>query len=48
MNGLNENLSTDLLAEEIHIALFHLGEITGDVTSEDILNNVFGRFCIGK
>jgi len=46
--GLEENIPTDLIATDIRSALHHLGEITGEVTSEDILGNIFGKFCIGK
>ncbi len=47
-NGLNNNIPTDLIATNIRSALHHLGEITGEVTTEDILGNIFGKFCIGK
>ncbi|HZV70651.1 MAG TPA: tRNA uridine-5-carboxymethylaminomethyl(34) synthesis GTPase MnmE [Saprospiraceae bacterium] len=40
--------NTELLAQDIRQALFHLGEITGEISSDDILGNIFGRFCIGK
>jgi len=46
--GLDENIPTDLIATDIRSALHHLGEITGEVTTEDILGNIFGKFCIGK
>jgi len=46
--GLNNNLSGELLALEIRGALEHLGEITGEVTSDTLLENIFSRFCIGK
>jgi len=46
--GLDENIPTDLIASNIRTALHHLGEITGEVTTEDILGNIFGKFCIGK
>ncbi len=46
--GLDENLSTDLLSIELKRALFALGEITGEVTTDDLLGNIFSRFCIGK
>jgi len=48
MEGLKTGLSGDLLALDIRKALYHLGEITGQVTSEDLLANIFSRFCIGK
>jgi len=47
-NGLTNNISPDLLTIDIHNALFHLGEITGEITTEEILGNIFSRFCIGK
>jgi len=48
MKGLQEGLSGDFIALDIRKALFHLGEITGEVSSEDLLANIFSRFCIGK
>ncbi|MFZ4546789.1 MAG: tRNA uridine-5-carboxymethylaminomethyl(34) synthesis GTPase MnmE [Bacteroidales bacterium] len=47
-NGILTSLSTDLIASDIRTALHYLGEITGEVTTEDILGNIFGKFCIGK
>lgn len=47
-SGLQNGLPTDLVAEDIRMALHNLGELTGTVSSEDILNNIFGKFCIGK
>ena len=46
--ALNEGLSGELLSEELREVLRHLGEITGEVTSQEILNNIFSKFCIGK
>ncbi|MDY6863888.1 MAG: tRNA uridine-5-carboxymethylaminomethyl(34) synthesis GTPase MnmE, partial [Thermodesulfobacteriota bacterium] len=46
--GLLENLSPEFLALDLKMALDSLGEIIGETTSSDILNNVFSRFCIGK
>ena len=46
--GINTNLSSDLIAIDIRQALHHLGEITGKVTTEDLLGNIFANFCIGK
>ncbi|WP_456422944.1 tRNA uridine-5-carboxymethylaminomethyl(34) synthesis GTPase MnmE [Lutibacter sp.] len=46
--AVNNNVSTDLFAIDIRQALFHLGEITGEVTTEDLLGNIFANFCIGK
>ncbi|MCC6721247.1 MAG: tRNA uridine-5-carboxymethylaminomethyl(34) synthesis GTPase MnmE [Bacteroidia bacterium] len=47
-NGLNNSISSDLLALDIRQALHHLSEITGEISSEDLLDNIFSRFCIGK
>ena len=47
-NGLQNQLPTDLVAEDVRMALHDLGELTGTVTTDDILNNIFGKFCIGK
>lgn len=46
--GLAEGISGDLLAIDIRQALFHFGEITGEITSDDLLGNIFANFCIGK
>ena len=46
--GINANLSGDLLAIDIRQALYHFGEITGEITSDDLLGNIFANFCIGK
>ena len=42
------SLPTDLLSEEIRRVIHHLGEITGEITSDDILHSIFSKFCIGK
>ena len=47
-SGLRQQLPTDLVAEDVRMALHNLGELTGTVSSDDILNNIFGKFCIGK
>ena len=46
--AINRFKSTDLLAEEIRLAQNALGEITGEVTVEDLLGDIFSTFCIGK
>ena len=47
-SGMHEGLSSDLLAIDIRQALYHFGEITGQVTNDELLGNIFGKFCIGK
>ncbi|SFC38203.1 tRNA modification GTPase trmE [Zunongwangia mangrovi] len=47
-DGLNMDLSGDLLAIDIRQALHHFGEITGEITNDDLLGNIFANFCIGK
>jgi tRNA modification GTPase len=46
--GLQSNLSSDLMAIDIKEALYHFGMITGQVTNDDLLGNIFANFCIGK
>ncbi|WP_283640731.1 tRNA uridine-5-carboxymethylaminomethyl(34) synthesis GTPase MnmE [Mesonia mobilis] len=46
--GLNMGLTGDLLAIDIRQALYHFGEITGQITTDDLLGNIFANFCIGK
>lgn len=46
--GMDMDISSDLLSIDIRQALFHLGEITGSVTTDDLLGNIFSNFCIGK
>ena len=45
---LQSGSPTDLVAEELRAALSTIGTITGEITTPDILNNIFSRFCIGK
>jgi len=45
---LNNNVTGDFLAMDIRTSLHHLGEITGEISSDDLLANIFSRFCIGK
>ena len=46
--GLDSNITGDFLAIDIRKALHHLGEITGEITTDDLLGNIFSKFCIGK
>ncbi len=47
-SGIEDKLPGDLLAIDLRTALHHIGTITGQVTSEEILGNIFEKFCIGK
>ncbi|MAZ71524.1 MAG: tRNA uridine-5-carboxymethylaminomethyl(34) synthesis GTPase MnmE [Flavobacteriaceae bacterium] len=47
-SGINTNLSGDLLAIDIRQALYHFGEITGEISNDELLGNIFANFCIGK
>src|SRR5690606_6855156 len=46
--GLDMNISADLMAIDIRQALYYFGEITGQVTNDELLGNIFANFCIGK
>ena len=46
--GMQSNLSSDLMAIDIKQALYYFGEITGEVTNDELLGNIFANFCIGK
>ena len=46
--GLDLQIPGDLLAMDIRETLYHLGEITGQITTDDLLGNIFANFCIGK
>lgn len=46
--GLEINITGDFLAMDIRQSLHYLGEITGEITSDDLLGNIFSKFCIGK
>lgn len=46
--GFQSGLPTDLASIDIRQALYHLGTITGQITNDEVLGNIFGKFCIGK
>jgi len=47
-SGLKEGIPGDLLAVDVRHAIHYLGEITGEITSDEILGYIFKNFCIGK
>ena len=46
--GIDNGVTNDFTAMDIRQALHHLGEITGQITTDDLLDNIFSKFCIGK
>ncbi len=46
--GLADEIPTDLLAEDVRIALYDIGSLTGTISTDELLDNIFGKFCIGK
>ncbi|MDR9488688.1 tRNA uridine-5-carboxymethylaminomethyl(34) synthesis GTPase MnmE [Salibacter sp.] len=48
LNGLETGITGDFIAMDIRQSLHYLGEITGQITSDDLLGNIFSNFCIGK
>jgi tRNA modification GTPase len=48
LDGIAGSITSDFLAMDIKQALHYLGEITGTVTTDDLLDNIFSKFCIGK
>ena len=48
ITGLENQIPEDLMAIDIRQAIHYLGEITGEITSDEILGNIFRNFCIGK
>jgi tRNA modification GTPase len=46
--GLEKQVTGDFVAMDIRQAMFHLGSITGDISTDDLLGNIFSKFCIGK
>jgi tRNA modification GTPase len=48
LDGLSSGITGDFLAQDIRLSLHHLGEITGTIVTDDLLDNIFSKFCIGK
>ena len=46
--GLDEGIPTDLVAQDLREALYYLGSITGEISTDEVLGSIFSRFCIGK
>ena len=46
--GLDSGATPDWLAMDLRVALQHLGELTGEITTDDLLDSIFSKFCIGK
>lgn len=46
--GLEVNIPTDLISQDLHEAIHYLGSITGEITTDEILGSIFSRFCVGK
>jgi tRNA modification GTPase len=48
INGLNNGISGDFISQDIRECMHFLGEITGEISTDEILRNIFRNFCIGK
>jgi tRNA modification GTPase len=48
LDGMSQGITGDFLAMDIRQSLHYLGEITGAITTDDLLDNIFSKFCIGK
>lgn len=48
LKSMDSEVTSDFMAMDIRLALHHLGEITGEISTDDLLGNIFGKFCIGK
>lgn len=46
--GLSDSIPTDLVSQDIREALYHIGTIVGEISTDEVLGNIFSRFCIGK
>jgi tRNA modification GTPase len=48
LGGIKSNFDEAVLAADLRSALDYIGQIVGETTPDDLLNNIFGQFCIGK
>ena len=46
--SMNENQPTDLISQDIREALYSIGTIVGEISTDEVLDNIFKNFCIGK
>ncbi|TDL99359.1 MAG: hypothetical protein C4K58_05425 [Flavobacteriaceae bacterium] len=46
--GISLDIPSDLIAMDIRQCILHLSEVTGNISTDDLLGNIFGSFCIGK
>ncbi len=46
--GLHQRVSGDFISQDIRECMYYLGEITGDISTDEVLGNIFSKFCIGK
>ena len=46
--GMDSGVTSDFIAMDIRQSLYYLGEITGEISTDDLLGNIFSKFCIGK
>ena len=48
LSAMDLDIPSDLLAQDLRQAIYYLGEITGQISSDEILGSIFSKFCIGK
>jgi len=48
IDSMETGVSSDFLSRDIRECMFYLGEITGQISNDEVLGNIFGKFCIGK
>ena len=48
INGLNQHLSGDFISQDLRECIYHLSDIIGEVTTDQVLGNIFKNFCVGK
>lgn len=48
VEGIKSNLSGDFISQDLRECIYHLGEIVGKISSDDVLHNIFSKFCVGK